>query len=141
MQGAERRTFRKDIGELRRMSTWWREWAARAGLSGETAYGGEVCLNEAVGNIIQHGGDDQTPHAIQVTLEPSTDAVRMTIVDDFRPFDPLQHPASDSPQSLTEAPIGGRGIPLLRTYASELRYRRDQGQNELIMIFSRKSLS
>jgi serine/threonine-protein kinase RsbW len=112
------------------MSTWWREWAGMSGLSADARDRGELCLNEAVANIITHGG---TSRSIAVTFERKTDAVQMTIADDGKPFNPVTYPEADLPTTLNEASPGGRGIKILRRSASAMAYQRVDGWNALTL--------
>src|SRR5262245_54677846 len=98
------------------MSAWWRAWAGQAGLDASTTDAGELCLNEAVANIVVHGRANGGSHAIAVTLEGSSDAAQMTIVDRGAAFDPLEFPEPEVFRSLDDAPIGGLGIHLIRTF-------------------------
>jgi len=116
------------------MSTWWREWAAAAALSGKTQHAGELCLNEVVMNIIQHGGDVRTIH---ITFEVDTDGVRMTIADDGTPFNPLTYSAAPLPRTLDEASPGGLGITIMRGFADRITYDRVGNQNTLSLTIAR----
>ena len=133
MARREQRTYTSDVCELRRMSAWWREWAASADPGAKILERGELCLNEAVGNVIQHGA----ARAITVALDAEADAVRMTIADDGGPFDPLAHPKADLARTLDEAQPGGLGLHILRTSADVVDYRRLDGWNTVTLTFLR----
>jgi serine/threonine-protein kinase RsbW len=135
VQDVEHRTFASDVRELRRISAWWRQWAAWAGLSGDASDEGELCLNEAVGNIVQHSGDHAPTQPIGITLERTARGARMTVTDRGRPFNPLAHTPPDPPLTLDDAPIGGLGIQLIRAHAASIEYRRDNDENVLILTF------
>jgi anti-sigma regulatory factor (Ser/Thr protein kinase) len=134
MARREQRTYTSDVRELRRMSAWWREWAASIDPGTEVQNRGELCLNEAVANIIQHGG---SPSAIRITLDADVHAVRMTIADDGEPFDPLAYPKADLPRTLDEARPGGLGLHILRTSADVVDYGRLDGWNTVTLTFVR----
>ena len=133
------RTFQNDPAGLRTMSEWFNEVVANAGLDGDVAWKAEVCLYEAAANIVMHGYDDGKPHSIRVEVEPAADAVRITVVDDGRPFNPLDAVDPPPAHSLEEAPVGGLGIHLIRAYARHLEYRRDGHQNVLRLTVGRNS--
>ena len=120
MKEVERRTFAADGREFRRISDWWRGWAARAGLSDDASHGGELCLNEAVGNIVQHRDDDAASQPIGITLERVARGARITVTDHGRAFNPLAYTPPDPPR-------------LIRTYAASTEYRRENDQNVLIL--------
>jgi anti-sigma regulatory factor (Ser/Thr protein kinase) len=135
VDNVERRTFTGDAREIRRVSAWWREWAGRAGLSASALDDGELCLNEAVGNIVQHGRANGAARSITVTFERLTSGVRVTVADDGRPFDPVAQPPPPRARSLEDAVVGGLGIQVIRTYASSVTYRREADQNILVLTF------
>jgi len=128
---SEQRSYTNDVGELRRMSAWWREWATSRGASAELVDRGELCLNEAAGNIVQHS---HTPCAITITLGCEANGVQMVIADDGVPFDPVAQPLADQPATLEEARPGGLGLRIIRTSA-DATYRRNDRWNELTLLF------
>jgi anti-sigma regulatory factor (Ser/Thr protein kinase) len=117
------------------MSSWWREWATEAGLDVNTSDAGELCLNEAVANIILYDDHPEPGDHIEITLEQSDAAAIMTIVDSSAEFNPLEHRDPSVPDSIEETPEGGRGIPLIRQFSSEAGYRRQDGRNVLTLTF------
>ena len=133
MLRAEQRTYTSDVRELRRMSAWWREWAAKRGLPAEFQDRGELCLNEAAGNIIQHA---VRPNTIVLTLEQEPASVRMTIADDGQAFDPVGHAVADLPRTLDEARPGGLGLRIVRSATETMAYRRADGWNSLTLILT-----
>ena len=134
MREFERRTFTADVSELRRLSAWWNDWAAWARLSDEPSYRGELCLNEAVANVILHGCGDGAAHEITITLERLDGQVRMTLEDNGSAFDPLRHPRPAPLTTLEDAPVGGLGVELLRIYSTEACYRHESGRNVLTLV-------
>ena len=96
----------------------------------------DLCLavEEVVTNIIKYGYTDSLVHEIQVDLIVSPDEIQLTIIDDARAFNPLDHPTPDLEKSVEELKVGGLGIYLLRQLLmDDLEYRRDSGQNILLM--------
>jgi len=131
------RHFASIVPELRRLSAWARECAAETGIGPDLTYRIEVCLNEAAANIIRHGYLDGGVHEFVVGFEEIDRRVRITITDDAPAFDPLHHPALPDFGSMDDAPVGGFGIHLLRSFASALEYRRDENRNVLTLWFER----
>ena len=116
------------------MSAWWREWAAARGLSEDQSHRGELCLNEVIGNIIQHGGGAVPSLTIEVTLESAAQSVHVTIADDGIPFDPVEYSMQKPRHEPGTGSSGGLGIDVTRTYASGIAYRRRDGWNVLTLI-------
>src|SRR5262249_54552792 len=128
--------FAGTIGELRPMSEWFQGLAATAGLDPDTAWQAEVCLNEAASNIILYGYDDGVAHPITLEIEPLEPGVRMTLIDDGRPFNPAEPGELPVTQTIEEMRVGGLGLHLLRSFASEIHYRRDANRNVLVLTFA-----
>lgn len=115
------------------MSTWIQETVGLLALPGPLAAELEVCANEAVTNIINHAYDDAAVHRIHLRLAQASDGVDFVVEDDGRPFNPLDF-APPPATSLQQAPLGGRGILLIRGLTSECAYRRQDGKNILSML-------
>jgi len=110
MGGPASRVFAGTIGDLRRMSEWFQGLAAAAGLDPDTAWQAEVCLNEAASNIILYGYDDGVPHPITLEIDTLERGVRMTIVDDGRPFNPAEPRELPVVHTVEEMAVGGLGL-------------------------------
>jgi anti-sigma regulatory factor (Ser/Thr protein kinase) len=136
MDRSASRAFQGTIDELRRMSEWFQGLAAASGLDPDTAWHAELCLNEAASNIIRYAHTDGAPHPIAVEIEALDPGVRMTIIDDGRPFNPAEPRALPVARSIDELPVGGLGVYLIQSFASEVRYRRDGNRNVLVLTFT-----
>jgi anti-sigma regulatory factor (Ser/Thr protein kinase) len=91
-----------------------------------------LVFEEIVTNIIRYGFDDANEHAIEVSFAIGDGELTLTFDDDGRPFDPRGAPNPDLHRSLANAPIGGRGLFLVRKTAKRLDYERTQkGRNRL----------
>jgi len=126
---------RGDFSELRRLARWF-EAKAPPGLSADTSFAVQLCLEEAVANIIMHGGgakDDRLQ--IAIALERSGGTLVARIEDSGREFDPTQFPPSSVAKSLEEAKVGDLGIHLMRSFASDMYYERRDGRNRLTLRF------
>ena len=118
------------------MSEWFQGLAAAAGLDPDTAWQAEVCLNEAASNIILYGYDDGVAHPITVEIAPLEPGVRMTLMDEGRPFNPAEARELPETRTIEEMRVGGLGLHLLRSFASAIQYRRDANRNVLVLTFA-----
>lgn len=88
----------------------------------------DICLNEALANVLAHGGSEAlgSPIELRLVLHGRHDAgrVSMTLRAGGVAFDPNSHRQKPAPQSLEEAEPGGLGILLMRANADEIRYQR-----------------
>lgn len=135
MTGDRHLVLRRDLAELPRMTEWAAAFIARAGLSHALAFRIQLCLEEAVSNIIRHGIADGAPPEIRVALGEAGGAFVAEIEDEGRPFDPREVEPRPPAASLDEAAIGGLGIPLMRRFASALSYESVGACNRLTLRF------
>ena len=124
-----------EVGELRRVSAWIRDRIADAGSVASRADDVDLCVHEAIANIVRHGYRRGAHGTIVVTVEAVERGLAVTIADNGDPFNPLLHSFPDGPRTVDDARSGGFGIQLIRSFADELEYRRDSEQNLLILRF------
>lgn len=125
------------LSELDRLAEFVREIGHDEGLDADRAFALQLCLEEAAVNVIVYGKPEgATPKRITVTLMRGAPCVTVSIEDNCMPFDPTCVPAPPVPASLESAPIGGQGIHLIRSFASEMHYERAGGCNRLTLTFA-----
>ena len=128
-------TLRNQRAEIARMHTWTEGLAIPFGLSQRTLNALQLCLEEAVNNIISHAFAPGSEHHIRVAVWRDGTTVHAEVVDDGAPFDPLAHAQPGAPTELASAPIVGAGIKLMRSFAERIAYRRADGTNRLLLSF------
>jgi serine/threonine-protein kinase RsbW len=126
--------LRNDLSELRRMSAWIHQTGKRMGLSDALGADLDLCANEAVTNIISYAYEDSARHQISVRIRQVPGRVDLEVEDDGKPFNPLEFPPAPLGSSLEKAPLGGRGIHLIRGLTAECKYERRDGKNILTMV-------
>jgi anti-sigma regulatory factor (Ser/Thr protein kinase) len=101
-----------------------------ARLSPKSAHDVELVCDELLGNAVRHGarGRSGAEHRIEITIALGERAV-IRIRDDLPLFDPTVLPAPPRPAGIASAPIGGRGIALVRRVAKVFRWHADRGWN------------
>lgn len=131
---ASRLLLRKDVAELERLAGWI-EGFTRQGTSPDVSFAVQLCLEEAVANIIMYGGAKDDPIEIAVELERNGTTLVARIEDNGRQFDPTHAPPPAPAASLEEAKVGDLGIHLMRSFASGMDYERRDGLNRLTFRF------
>jgi len=89
----------------------------------------DLSLEEHLTNVMNYGFDDAQIHEILVRLEMVDGGFQIEVEDDGRAFNPLEYPGPNLNLPLSERPIGGLGIHLIRSFMDELGYRREGGRN------------
>ena len=99
-----------------------------------------LVLEELGLNILSYGGpeSDQNPE-IEIVLTSDDESLTIEVVDDGRPFNPLQDAdVPDVEAMLGDRPIGGLGVHLVKTLMDDLSYERTAGKNHLTMVARRE---
>jgi len=128
-------TIRPELAQLERLAPWAEDFVRAAGLPSDRLFAIQLCVEEAVANVIRHSGAADGCEDISVELVRAEDQVLATVADRGRSFDPTAAPAFCKPASIAEASAGRFGIHLMRTFADEMRYERRDGWNRLTLRF------
>jgi serine/threonine-protein kinase RsbW len=131
---ARRLVLRNDLAELARLAGWIEGWAPQS-VSPDVSFAVQLCLEEAVANVIMYGAAKDAALEIAVEVAHSGDALVAMIEDNGRQFDPTKVPPPAPAPSLAEANIGDVGIHLMRSFASGMHYERRDGRNRLTLRF------
>src|SRR5215510_5579747 len=131
---ARRLLLHRDLAELERLGVWIEDWAMRD-LSADLSFAVQVCLEEAVANIIMYSTTTDDRLEIVVEAERSDQTLVARIEDNGSAFDPTQVPRPPGPASLMEAKVGDLGIHLMRSFANGMHYERRDSRNRLTIRF------
>lgn len=126
-------TIRAEAGEVRRASLWLESTGKAFDLPAEQVARLELCLNEALANVIAHGGPGAlvAPVQLQLTLDLGAARAVLQLIDGGIAFDPLTHQSAPRAQSLDDIEPGGLGLIMMRESVDEIAYRREGGCNHL----------
>jgi serine/threonine-protein kinase RsbW len=94
-----------------------------------------LVLEELLVNTVRHGYPDGREGCIDITLEVTTDMVRLELRDDALPFDPLDQDPPHLPGDIARRDIGGLGLHLARNIATDINYARDAHGNRVVILF------
>lgn len=123
-------TVAADSAELRRAAAWLAGEAGARGVPDADIARLDMCLHEALANVIDHGGlPADAPVAL--TLQVADAQATLTLSDAGHPFDPTAAAAPSRPRTLEETLPGGLGIVMLRSHADRLDYAWHDGRNHL----------
>jgi anti-sigma regulatory factor (Ser/Thr protein kinase) len=137
---ASRLVLRNDVAELKRLAGWIEGFTEQR-TSPDVSFAVQLCLEEAVANIIMYGAARDDPLEIAVELERNGANLVARIEDNGRQFDPTRAPPPAPARSLEEAKIGDVGIHLMRSFATGMDYERRNGRNRLTLRFVESPVS
>ncbi|MEA5423543.1 ATP-binding protein [Synechococcus sp. CCY9202] len=124
--------------EFRRASAWLQQSGAALAMPEEQIDRLELCLNEVLANLVEHGGEAAAQHPIQLRLQAlqptGACGAELVVSDRGAPFDSSQASSKPIPGSLEEATPGGLGLRLVKAFSDEMSYRMLDGHNELRIV-------
>ncbi len=127
--------IRAEPAALARSSGWLQESGLQHGVPADQIQRLDLCLHEALANVIDHGGRQAAAAPILlrfgVAHAPPAGAASLTVVDGGPPFDPERLSPKPLPASLEAAEPGGLGLRMIRSFSDALHYRRVGATNEL----------
>jgi serine/threonine-protein kinase RsbW len=128
-------SIRVDSSEVQRASTWLREAGSARSIPADPLLRLDLCVTEALANVIAHGGAGASARPIRLRLDVRCSArggaVSVTVSDAGTAFDPLASPPKARTRTLAEAEMGGHGLLLMGRFADALDYSYSEGQNHL----------
>ena len=107
------------------------QFARANGVPEKIVYGLMLALEECGSNIVNHGLKRDARRRFQVTIEQTGDELFIELRDRGPAFDPTKAAAREQTKE-DDAP-GGWGIQLVRRNIDEMRYKREDGQNILVL--------
>lgn len=120
---------------LRESSLWLTEHCRRQAVPPGPTGKLDLCLNEVLANLLEHGGAADRDDPVELTLELAEGGDRglatLTISDAGPAFDPLSVSRGPLPTTLAEAEPGGLGLLLVHRFMDERSYAREGGRNVL----------
>jgi len=125
--------IRNEIAELERVSEAMERIGKEHGLASKTLVQLQVALDETVSNVIKYAWPQGGSHEICVRIMVGTGEVRLEIVDDGRPFDPLSAPAPTVLPPGQRPTPGGVGLHMVRQFMDSIEYARVDGANRLTL--------
>ena len=130
-------TLRSQLTDMARLPVWIEILASRYAIPNQTQFAINLCLEEAVSNVILHGYSSQPDGLITVRFDqPREDYYVFDVEDEAPLFNPINAPEPLPADSLDDFPVGGQGIRLLRQFADSLEHQATQKGNRLSIGFS-----
>lgn len=133
-----RLSLTSSLAELARVSPWVGELAAEFSIPDEKRFAIELCLEEALSNIVRHGYRGEPGHNLTVEFAHTDGGVVFVVEDNAPVFEP-KRPANPAPEDLSSLKPGGQGLRLLFRFADSVAYEKLAAGNRLTLGFEIKS--
>ncbi|MEI7682662.1 MAG: ATP-binding protein [Betaproteobacteria bacterium] len=128
-------SIRAEGSDVRRASAWIESACRERGVPANEIARLDVCLNEALANILSHGNTAALSAPVILYLavhdESRASEAIVTVSDAGAAFDPLGVLPKARPKTLAEVQPGGLGLQMIRHSADSLHYRYSEGRNQL----------
>jgi len=129
--------LRSRLEDLALVAPWLDSLAMAYDIPSKTRFAIDLCLEEALSNVIRHGYAGEPNQAL--TLDFSRDILKgltFTIVDNAPHFTPPeQAKPTRMPSSVEDVKPGGLGIQLMKKFATTVNYEQLPGGNRLTLGF------
>jgi serine/threonine-protein kinase RsbW len=130
--------IRADAADVRSATLWLEQLCNASAIPSDQIFRLDLCLNEALANVIEHGGHDALRAPVRIVLKAGVDQgvryAKLMISDAGPAFNPITVKPKAPPASLAEASPGGLGLGLMRSFADDVTYDRRQGRNCLQFV-------
>lgn len=121
--------------DVRPASEWLAQTCETHGVPDTQTLRLDLCLNEALANVIAHGGEQALASPVRLRLDVTRDAhtqlAVVTVHDSGLPFDTTSAQPGALPLTLDDAEPGGLGLLMIRNLSDTLSYGYDDGHNVL----------
>jgi serine/threonine-protein kinase RsbW len=124
------------LAQLPQLEHWVHRLAGQFAWPPSLVHRIDLCLTELVTNVISYGYPDGRAGAVSIRLWAHAGQIVVRIDDDGTAFDPTSYVLPGLPVSLADASGDGRGIRLVRHFATKCGTARRSG-NQLTLYSAR----
>lgn len=127
-------TYLNDLKELETLAADLEKWGDEHGVHPAVVHTFNLCLDEALTNVISYAYDKPAEHHIYLAMELKGSEVEAILRDHGKPFDPLHDAAEpDIDAPLDQRPEGGLGIYFCKQLMDHIAYARIDETNIFTM--------
>ena len=125
--------IKNEVAELEHLVILIDEVTEELQLDPEIGMSLNLALEEVVSNVILYAYPEGTNGTVQIVANSDGQVLAFTITDQGKAFDPTQVKEADITLSAEERSIGGLGIFIVNQIMDNVSYRRENGQNILML--------
>ena len=125
--------IKNEVAELEHLVILIDEVTEELQLDPEIGMSLNLALEEVVSNVILYAYPEGTNGTVQIGANSDGQVLVFTITDQGKAFDPTQVKEADITLSAEERAIGGLGIFIVNQIMDNVSYRRENGQNILML--------
>lgn len=111
-----------------------RKYLAESSLEEHLCNAVEICLTEALNNVIKHSYGGDNSKAIDINVKKDPKSLEIEIIDTGSPRTNLEIKDLDfDPNDIENLPEGGMGLFIIKQLMDELSYNSKDGRNYFIL--------
>lgn len=123
-----------DYGNVLEINQQIRKYLADNNLEEHLCNAVEICLTEALNNVIKHSYGGDNSRMIDINIKKNSKFLEIEIVDAGLPRKNLIIPDLDfDPNDIENLPEGGMGLFIIKQLMDELSYSSKEGKNYFIL--------
>lgn len=123
-----------DYGNVLEINQQIRKYLADNNLEEHLCNAVEICLTEALNNVIKHSYGGDNSKMIDINIKKNSKFLEIEIVDTGLPRKNLIIPDLDfDPDDIENLPEGGMGLFIIKQLMDELSYSSKEGKNYFIL--------
>lgn len=123
------------LSALSLVPPWVDALADHYGLTSETRYAINLCLEEALANVVLHGFQNEPGHPVVIETSVDGGSLFFAIEDNAPPFAPVDPGERTGSADLETMQVGGNGIRLIHRFAATVAYEPLPHGNRLTLGF------
>jgi len=126
--------IQSDYEDVVKVNLAVRDFLQKNGIEEHVQNAFDICLTEALNNVIKHAYKEEKNKNIDVLLRKDTETVEVEIIDEGEPRKNLEIPDLNfDPQDINNLPENGMGLFIMKQLMDELNYQRREGKNFFIL--------
>lgn len=125
--------LKNDLAEIKKLTEFLCKLCEENNICNKILCDVTLAIEEIFTNIVHHAYDDKREHHVEIRIKLSDEEFVLNIIDDGKPFNPLEVLPANIDKPFEERDVGGLGVHLVRSVMDELVYKRNQGKNVLAM--------
>lgn len=133
-----KRIFAGRLDNLSKICDFVSQAAQEAGFDASGIYAVQLAVDEAVTNIIEHAYGGENIGDIECNYQIMKDGLKITLVDNGKPFNPdtIPEPMLNAP--LDEITPRGLGVFFMRNFMDEVQFEFTKDHGNILTMIKRK---
>ena len=127
-------TWPATLESVRQLRKYVQAETLKYGIDEKSARQLALAVEEVTANIVHYAYGKPADGKIDITIQGKPSRITLQIIDQGKPFNPVQAQPPDIQVGVEERRIGGLGLLLVRNIADDIVYDRKMGRNHLTIV-------